>query len=79
MLQAGTTAEARAPSVSEKSGSQEASKEALGLPSHCLQASSSPAGSIASDHMPPARLAQLCHSLTVILGRALPLQASLST
>lgn len=63
MLQAGTTAEARAPPVSDKSGSQEPSKEeALGLPAHCLQASGSPAGSAASDHMLPAWLAQLCHS-----------------
>ena len=69
MLQAGTTAEARAPPVSEKSGSQEPSKEALGLPSHCLQASSSPAGSTASDQMLPARLAQLCHSLCSGLPR----------
>lgn len=36
MLQAGTTAQARASPVSEKSGSQEPSKEALGLPFHYL-------------------------------------------
>lgn len=36
MVQAGTTAEARASPVSEKSGNQEPSKEALELPFHRL-------------------------------------------